>query len=242
MYKENFKELVKLSASKTREFYSKSENNGKPNPYYVGFGNPNARIVIFGKEKGFNETNLKQLEYESINNPIEWENYVENNVVSNKNKFYKSENYINTFFPYSHSMKSGHTWNKYYKLIDIIYSQVSKNENDFLNHVFLSEINYKPSKISVIKKVDFNEREAIIKSSFFKSFDVIILACGNYLNKSQIENMFNVTYVESILKPRENIFIYKNSKQIVINTRQLSMDASNDLLTKIATLVKSNLN
>ncbi|MEZ4786328.1 MAG: hypothetical protein R2790_00180 [Flavobacterium haoranii] len=45
------KELIKLMPSKLGNFILKAKNNGKPNPYYVGFGNPNARIVIFEKKK-----------------------------------------------------------------------------------------------------------------------------------------------------------------------------------------------
>ncbi|RDI53759.1 hypothetical protein [Flavobacterium glaciei] len=241
MYKESFKDLVNFAVIKSNNFYNNPENVNSPNPYFIGFGNPNAKILILGKEKGFDKNNLKQLEYESINNPREWDNYIKNNIGSNKNKFYDSENYINTFFPYLNKNKSGHTWNKYYTLLNHIYTSIPKSENEFFRYAFLSEINFIPSKYSEIKRFDNFERLNMLNNKFFKSFEIIILACGSYLEKEQIENIFSVSYYESILKKRENIHIYQNSNQILINTRQLSMDTSNDLLIKIAELTKNKL-
>lgn len=241
MYKESFKDLVNYALIKSNNFYNNPENINCPNPYFIGFGNPNAKILILGKEKGFDKSNLKQLEYESINNPREWYNYILNNIGSNKNKFYDSENYINTFFPYLNNNKSGHTWSKYHTLLNNIYNSIPKAENEFLGYAFISEINFIPSKYSEIKRFDNSERLNMLNNKFFKSFEIIILACGNYLKKEEIESIFSVNYSESILKKRENIHIYKNSNQILINTRQLSMDTSNDLLIKIADLTKIKL-
>lgn len=241
MYKQSFKDLVANAESKTNVFYSTIENENCPNPYYIGFGNPNARILIFGKEKAFNVSDLKKLEYENIKNPIEWGYYIKNNIKINKAKFYQSLNYINAFYPYFENNKPGHTWSKYHSFLSKIYPEISKKENEFFKYAFLSEINFQPSSLSIIKQFKNEERIKFLKSEFFKSFDVVILACGKYLNKKQIEEIFNVTYSESILKPRENIHIYKNSNQILINTRQLSMDVSNDLLNKIAALTIKQL-
>jgi hypothetical protein len=239
MYKESFKDLVNFAVSKSYDFYNNLENVDSPNPYFIGFGNPNAKILILGKEKGFDKNNLQQLKYESINNPEEWNNYIKNDIVTNKNKFYESEHYINSFFPYLSKNKSGHTWNKYHTLLNHIYTSIPKFENEFFEYAFLSEINYIPSKYSEIKRFDNHERLKMLSSEFFKSFEVVILACGSYLKKEQIENIFSVSYSESILKSRENIHIYQNSNQLIINTRQLSMDASNDLLIKIAEFAKN---
>jgi hypothetical protein len=241
MYKESFKGLVNFAISKSNDFYNTPENENSPNPYFIGFGNPNAKILILGKEKGFDKSNLKQLEYESINNPKEWDNYIKNNIKTNKNKFYESENYINAFFPYLTKNKSGHTWNKYHTLLNYIYTTIPKFENEFFEYAFLSEINFVPSKYSEIKRFDNHERLNMLSSDFFKSFEVIILACGSYLKKEQIENLFNVSYSDSILKKRENIHTYHNSNQLLINTRQLSMDASNELLIKIAEIAQNRL-
>ena len=80
-YKESFVELVRNSKEKSDIFYSVKENENLPNPYYIGFGNPNARVLVIGKEKAFNikdkegkiiKKNLNQLHEESIDNPSQW--------------------------------------------------------------------------------------------------------------------------------------------------------------------------
>ena len=64
MFNKKFENLVDFSYQKSKEFYINELNLNKPNPYFVGFGNPNSKILIIGKEKGFDESNLKQLQYE----------------------------------------------------------------------------------------------------------------------------------------------------------------------------------
>ena len=241
MYTSSFIDLVNYAVLNSTEYYKNPEKTNCPNPFFVGFGNPNAKILVFGKEKAFDKENLKQLEYESIKNPHEWNSYIQNNILINKNKFYDSKNYVNVFFPYLNKNKSGHTWSKYYNLLNNVFTSIPDNENEFFNYAFFTEVNYIPSKYSSIKTFKNNERIEMLSHEFFKSFEVIILACGSYLRKEQIENIFNVNYCESIYKKRENIHIYKNSKQILINTRQLSMDVSNDLLIKVSELTKKNL-
>lgn len=66
MYNTKFKKLVDFSFQKSKSFYKNELNLNKPNPYFVGFGNPNSKILIMEKEKGFDANNLKQLHYERI--------------------------------------------------------------------------------------------------------------------------------------------------------------------------------
>ena len=118
MFKKEFIDIVNLSVKESKKFYSDSVNEKKPNPYFVGFGNPNAEIIIFGKEKGFDsKNNFQQLKYESIENPNEWKNYVKKQIGFNKIKYYDSEYYVNAYRPYYGKMRGGHTWNKYQHII-----------------------------------------------------------------------------------------------------------------------------
>ncbi len=48
MYTEDFKNLVKIAVEGSREFYKERKFN-TPNPFFIGFGNPNSKILIFGK-------------------------------------------------------------------------------------------------------------------------------------------------------------------------------------------------
>jgi hypothetical protein len=239
-FNENFKDLVYKSNLKTDEYY-----NGKikdvGNPYYIGFGNPNAKILIFGKEKAFSEKEEKKLKYESIGNPKEWKYYVENLITYHKEPFYLNTNYVNAFYPYQTTNKSGRTWQKYEVLINKIYDKNDFNHNDFFKDAFLSEINYKPSKTSKIKKFKDPIRIEFLKNDFYKSFKVIFLACADYLSPEQIQEIFNVNFSQDLSKPRNRIKIYKNENLLVINTRQLSFDVSDKYLDTLAGIAKENI-
>jgi len=241
MYNQNFQDLVNFSFQKSKEFYKNEFNLNKPNPYFVGFGNPNSKILIMGKEKGFDECNLKQLQYESIENQNEWKYYIDNNVSFNKTKFYNSEHYINAFRPYHGKIKGGHTWNKYFTLLKNIYPQIQKNENEFLDYTFLSEINFEPSKLSKIKAFNNLERIELLKNDYYKSFNVVICACANYLTDNQIEEIFDVEFDSDLSKPNEKLKIFKTENRVLINTRQLSMNIKNDYLSRISEVAKKYL-
>jgi len=196
MYSNEFIDLVNFSYAESEKFYKKEENDVKttPNPFYIGFGNPNSEIVIFGKEKGFKATELVQLKYESINNPTEWKSYIDKGISINLNKFEIPDIhyslYINSFYPYKGKQKGGHTWSKYQKLMRNIYPDIKFDECDFFKECFISEINHDPSKESIIKLYADKKRLNLLKHDFYKK-KVIILACGDYLNKKEnIETQF----------------------------------------------------
>ena len=241
MFNKKFENLVDFSYQKSKEFYINELNLNKPNPYFVGFGNPNSKILIIGKEKGFDESNLKQLQYESIENPNEWKNYIDNKITSNRTKFYDSEHDINVFRPYLGKMKGGHTWTKYYTLLKNIYPQIEKNENEFLDYTFLSEINFEPSKLSKIKAFNNPHRIELLKNDYYKSFNVIICACADYLTDNQIEDFFDVKFESDLSNPSEKLKIFKNENRVLINTRQLSMNIKNDYLVRISEVAKKHL-
>jgi hypothetical protein len=241
MYRKEFIEIVNYSFEKSQRLNEEEITCG--NPYYIGFGNPNSKILIFGKEKGFTKANTYQLEYESLKNPTEWKEYVEAKTkINSEIKYSKNGNYINAFCPYLEENKSGHTWNKYYVLLNKIVPTISKENNDFFKHSFISEINHKPAKRSEIKHFKNSNRIEMLRHDYFKTFDITILACGNYLDRTSIEEIFNVKFDNSNLSvPRQKLEIFKNGNRILINTRQLSFDVSNEYLQRIADNVKMYL-
>jgi hypothetical protein len=241
-YLQTFVDLVNDAYLKTNNLSSSEMELG--NPFYVGFGNPNSKILILGKEKGFDISNVEQLKYESLENPNEWKFYVDNSTNISLDKFYiNSQYYINAFTPYSHCVKSGHTWNKYHTLLKFIYPEILNENNDFFKYSFVSEINFQPSRLSVIKKFNNEKRMNILKNNYFKSFNVIILACGNYLNQSLIQEIFDVKYdnESDLSQPRQKLKVYRNDNRIVINTRQLSFDVSNEYLKLISEVAKNHI-
>lgn len=89
---QKFEDLVKRAYNLSNEFYEDNPKN-LPNPYYIGFGNPEADILILGKEQAYNQEHYTQLFFESINNPTEWFEKVENKICFNT-KVYKKMNKI----------------------------------------------------------------------------------------------------------------------------------------------------
>ncbi len=252
MYSENFKNMVNSAFTKSKQYYSNDVNFNTPNPYYIGFGNPNAKILILGKEKGFEtfkdaETkndmikNIEQLKFESIENPNEWKHYVDNDIYLNHSHFYDSTSYINAFRPYSHLMPAGHTWTKYFTLLKRFYPKIDNASNGFLNFAFISEINFIPSKLSKIKTFNNPERIDFLKNEYFKSFPIIIGAFGDYLQKEQIQEIFDVKFESDSTRPKEKLIVFKNKNRILINTRQLSMNIKNEYFLRIAEEVKDYL-
>jgi hypothetical protein len=177
MYSDSFKNLVKIASESSKSDYS-DELHNKPNPYYVGFGNPNSKILIFGKEKGYNvNTDTADIMlYESINNPYEWKHYLDNNILPHTNKLYDTTS-----------------------------------------------------------RVDF------IQNDFYKSFPIIICACGSYLSDDQIEAIFDLKLINDFSKSNERLIVFSDGKRVLINTRQLSMNIKNDYLKSIADIVKDYL-
>jgi len=114
--------------------------------------------------------------------------------------------------------------------------------NNFFSFAFLTEVNFQPSKYSKIKSFQNQERIDFLKEEYFKSFDVIILACGKYLSNTQIEEIFDVKLQnESISAKHELLNVFKNKERILLNTRQLSMAVSNEYLKTISILIEDFL-
>lgn len=248
MYSKEFIDLVNFSYSESEKFYRENDKKTTPNPFYIGFGNPNAEIVIFGKEKAFNtvtEIEFAQLKYENINNPKEWKSNIDNEISFNDNQDKiedKPYNYINSFYPYKGNQKGGHTWSKYQKLMRNIYPDKQFDKCDFFKDCFISEINHVPSKLSAINSYSNKSRLDLLKHDFYKK-KVIILACGDYLHEDDIENLFDVKYSDKDSSSESNrkFEVFKNQKRILINTRQLSFNVRNEYLMKIAKIAKEYL-
>ncbi len=237
MYKESFKELVKIAFEKSEKLEIK-----KTNPYFIGFGNPNSEILILGQEKAINQDNLRQIEVESIENPKQWNKIVNENITDIDFKFYEDYFFKNPLHPYSGKPSKGNTWNHYQKLLKLIYPELNETINSFMFKSFISEINHQVSPNRLGNQTD-EERKSFNSNKFYKEFKVTILAIGDYLNKNEIEENYNVSFSEDKSEPRKKMVLYKNinEQRILINTRQLSNDVSNDYLIKISNLIKNHL-
>ena len=240
-YQKEFENLVSTANLKSEEFYNSNDRTKISNPFYIGFGNPNSEILLIGKEKAFDIENKEILKYESIENPSEWNYYVENSIDYNKDKFSKeSRYYLNAFYPYEKVNNGGDTWAKYESLVNRILQKDRIKYNDFFKDAFLTEVNYVPSKQSQIKKFDEKLRKDFLKHPFYRNFKITILACADYLDQEEIEEIFDMKFQKDLTE-KNKFIIYKNSNRILINTRQLSTSVPNLFLQKIADEVRTYL-
>ena len=238
MYSETFEDLVRIAYEKSESILNTP--NIKTNPYYIGFGNPNAKILIIGQEKAIKSDNVFQIKAESFDNPKQWNYLIKNKINNTDYNFYPDFYFKNPLHPYDGKPTKGNTWLQYQKLMNLIYPNfINHKTNNFLLNSFITEINHQVSPKQLGNQKD-EERESINNHNFYKSFNVTILAIGTYLNISEIENRFDVKFKKDYSLPRKKMlfFINDSDNRIVINIRQLSNDIGTEYLERIAEVVK----
>ncbi len=229
---------------------------------YIGTGNPNAKILIIGKECAVDlEKNPEQYEREIKGNLINWKTNIENpnQIIENRT--------INPLFPYkgqkftiyNEKRKRGiggtsDTWYKYQKLYNRI---LTPNTTNIIFHdsFFITELNANPSSYSKdqnpeTRKTSIKERVNIFfNSDFIQNFQIIILATSHYTKEHEIDicKLFKVEFQNPTKHADKNsrqwYNIHKNIKgekaKLLIHTKQLSMAITDILLDEIAIEVKS---
>jgi len=226
IFKDCFKQLVKKSA----------DNN-----VYIGTGNPNSKILFVGKERSGEDEYCKQFGY------AKW--WLDELNKSDHFKLTFDKNWL-----FEKGKKEGWMWRKYQKIYENFCPQ---NEKDihFENKVFTTEMNIHPSKESRdAPKTGLQERKnTFFKSHFIQQFSVVILSVGPYGRNGYFENpqefyeLFDVTWKP--MNPYNNTkrqwyFTHYNSDRtkLVIHTRNLSGDVSDDLLKEIGNVIKVFIN
>ena len=219
---------------------------------YIGSGNPNSKILIVGKEvatdveEGIHKE-LEQMNLEAYNNNCHsWRQNIEMQLtqldVPNWS-FDSKENNPLYAFKGVEIKKEGHTWRKYQKLNNYIFEKNDNKALNFQEDFFTTEMSILPSKTTgeAQRKEGFQEQLNLRKDTFFRSefiqdFPVVILACGDYISGQQICNIFNVHFTEERGTKRQNFWIHSNANKtkLVVHTRQLSADVSDELLRGIA--------
>lgn len=242
-YRIDFKELVDYSVRESKKFYK--DKIETPNPFYIGFGNPNSEILIIGQEKAIAINDFKKIREESKDNPQQWKTLICEKITDYKYKFSQYENFVNPIHPYKIKAKAngrGQTWFYYQRLISLIYpdNEKSKLANPFFEKCFISELNHKVSKKSLGYQKNL-KREKLWSFSFFTNFPIIILAAGSYVEQKDIERLFEVKFSKDLSEPYRKLVVYKslNTERTLIHTRQLSSGVSDKLLYKIVSQVIS---
>lgn len=224
-YTKEFKELIDTSI----------ENN-----QYVGLGNPNAKILIVGKEAGMPIG--EAITHGSGNS---WKN--------------SKIDYSKRFMPEDKIKNHRHTWQKYQKVYDQILDKLQfpdslkkDYEITFVEKVFTTELsNLGAPTTSEAKQLDGFEKELkrrknlFWKSEFIRNFPIILITASDntYIETYQGEvcELFNVEFDEQLICGKsDKIWIHYSKSEnpkLVIHTRQLTNGASNELLEKISDII-----
>lgn len=257
--KELFQNLLNnLNEQSNEDFYK-----------YIGTGNPNADILIIGKEVAIDEEKHKaQSDTEIANNFNDWYKIKEGNLDPKKVAYDQHTiQYNSPLYPYrgqvlkydnSQNGGTSHTWYNYQKLYNRIYNKNNNHNIDFHEGVFLTEVNASPSpntKNADKETIQFR-KDYILSSEFIKDFPVIIIAGVGYFDTiknspdqlNEIENIFDVRFREEKLaegNDSQPYWIHRNEEnkhpRLLINTYQLSMGVSDALLDEMAELVKKEI-
>lgn len=142
------------------------------------------------------------------------------------------------------------TWYNYQKLIDKIRAidsnhpdRTKNDEIDFLKYCFITEFSgicspYSKKSPEVTESIK-NRTTNLLNHLFFKSFPIIIIACGHYVRQYKdiidLQKLFEVKWDERTIEVENNWYnLHKGNNKILIHTNQLSMNISNQLLDEIA--------
>lgn len=210
-----------------------------------GQGNPNADILIIGKEHYYCENITDK---ELIRRHLQM-NYELCRDITRRDA--------------PRERKRNPTWSNYQKLIEKVYGYHSEMF-DFEQRAFTTELNtaFRPkAKLDDLTISNINRRLSFFAtSSFINSFKIILLACGNYISNDAkngylINRTFDVVY-DDILEENGRIFgehkdeisghwFYthhdKEGEKLVIHTRQLSNLRSYNIIDGIADEIHAHL-
>lgn len=224
---------------------------------FIGFGNPNSKVLFVGKECSLNEEEDKY-EYENCNKPNlqHWERNINDSSVTLENiPIWKETGKFNPLFPFKDKEKEfrlpigNGTWNNYSKIISELYPGKVSAKTPFHQFSFLTELSDQIMKKSVysdevgetIKRRCAN----VFSEPFFHTFPIVIVGCGHYVRDYGIDlqNLFDQKWeglTRSVPNTNEWINVHRNNNKILIHTRQLSM-CSNNLIEEIVKLCRPYL-
>jgi len=246
---EEFQKLVKSS--------NDSILNNISNPFYIGMGNPESKILIFGQELAL-DTNK--------NNPSSILGFFQEQLYHHSFLLEPAIDFFNPYIAnnYRKIIKNSHTWGLYSRWIGAIKDNDSNlykkylyedPRNDFFeNHCFYTELYHKPSS-KHIKSETSEERMNFFGTQdfrdFFATFDIVLIGCNSFYkeydqNKNPLSRYFGLHKNDISLEERLN---YSNKKGILIKTvnnqkiaifnYQFSSAWSNKYLNEVSLKIKN---
>jgi len=208
---EQWQDLMATINEQEREDYLRNIAN----PFFVGYGNPNAELLIIGKELGFDKTKNTQFYNESIQNILLWENILK------ERSPVEVQHFNSPRMPYHGNIpkSSGHTWRLYKDLIKTLY-----HTDTLFDNCFITEYNHKPAPRSEGKQKLIKERKDLLKHDFYKKFKSVINTARSY-DEGYTEEIFDVNWKFNIeldgRKSLKALFFAKDDRRVIL-TSQLS--------------------
>jgi len=177
---------------------------------FVGFGNPNGKVLVIGKEQAFDHINppntrefldeiLENRAKENYANLKSWKQNIQHDTtpkwdnmpVGFINPLYSWGSQLNVPNRVKDNIGNGGTSNtylKYQKLHQYLNQQENKSQRiNFQKDFFLSELNeiatkysYNGKELKTIRNESIEKRKQLFKMDFFKLFPVTIIAAGHY--------------------------------------------------------------
>lgn len=218
------------------------------NPFYIGYGSPNAEILFLGKEKAIDVAGSPEIFFhESINNILQWEQLSIGNEDDGKLEF-------NPLRPQSyHKVKNNHiikkrdTWGMYAQIVKGISSNEEISHDNFFDYCFTTEVNFIPSKYSDHLKLH-SERTELLQRQFYKNFKYVIIGAIGSIDTEKIKEIFGdclecEPFIIGENKSRKiKITVFKNDNQKIILCDQLSGAAgwTTEAIEKLIKEIKTN--
>ncbi|WP_304379719.1 hypothetical protein [uncultured Parabacteroides sp.] len=209
IYKESFRSLIETF----------------PDDYYIGLGNPNAKILLVGKEGS-----VKDIPENEVSTVAKWRETIARNTMP---LLYEERN---------PPLPEGHTYSKYQKLHDFIFGMDNKrtpNRVDFF---------IRASRSALASRNGLQARkDTFFRTRFIQQFPVVVLACGfDYIRNNdkvrEIDDIFGVEYharysTERTRSPQSfwtHFAKPRCAQKLVINVQQLSgSTATSDELLRL---------
>lgn len=244
----NNTENLKLLIRQMTDNHSDVNNEFK----YIDTGNPDANILIIGKEASIAPDRLSnQYHGEILDNLNAWkklENYDQELV--------RSKDWANytPLYPYkSQVLKinngqndgTSRTWYNYQKLYNLIFKKPDNHDINFHEKMFITEVNSTPNaktKDASLASIPFR-KEHFLTSDFIKGFPLILICGVGYFKISyivnEIEEIFKVKFSERKVADGNKKQLYwihwnEDKTKLLTNTYQLSIYVSDGLLKAIA--------
>lgn len=201
----------------------------KAKNFYIGTGNPSAKILFIGKEAAIDEKLYPEQHQREIEiNFSDWEkNAADDKQFSALDSWFSKglQPKYNPLYPYKGQKNTvetrndkgdiiggkggtSKTWYNYQKIVDnlVNHGEASTSIN-FHEHAFISELNQIAGPYSKIiskkdRKKSIEERKVLFEAKFFKEFPVTIVAVGHYIKDFDIDlqEILKKTFHEALSK------------------------------------------